>query len=145
MNYCPPYAKACVERDVPIEVIEKVYDLIKDKSPEEQDAIRVEWAKKIEETYPYKPGCDPHSKQLRREVWRQGKVDSRNWLDKLDDLTDEEITSLVPYIANFNCYHWIVEDRVRRPEVSDRQRLEEVRDKVVEFYGNVELQRPLDV
>ena len=53
------YSKACAEREVPLSVIEKVYYEIKDKPPEEQDSIREEWARKIEATYPYKPGKEP--------------------------------------------------------------------------------------
>ena len=54
------YSKACSERDVPCSVIEKVYFLIKDKPPEEQDSIRTEWARIIEETYPYREGKGPN-------------------------------------------------------------------------------------
>lgn len=53
------YSKACSERDVPCSVIEKVYFLIKDKPPEEQDVIRTEWARIIEKTYPYREGKGP--------------------------------------------------------------------------------------
>ena len=59
MKCNPAYYKAVSERKVPYEVIEKVYFLIKDKPPEEQDAIRTEWAKIIEETYPYREGRGP--------------------------------------------------------------------------------------
>lgn len=142
MNFIPAYAKACSEREVPIQIIVKIFCLIKDKPPEEQDAIREEWAKKIEETYPYKPGCDQESKQLRRELWKSGRIDEKNWLDKIDDLSDKEITAIIPYIHNHECYVWVVEDRKKRPDITDRMRLQEIRDKAVTFYDDVDLGRP---
>lgn len=59
MNYVHAYSKACAEREVPFSVIEKVYFEIKDKTPEEQDRIRTDWAKIIEKTYPYRAGREP--------------------------------------------------------------------------------------
>ncbi len=52
MNFVEAYYKACTERNVPSSVKAQVWMEIKDKSPEEQDRIREEWAKIIMETYP---------------------------------------------------------------------------------------------
>ena len=58
------YMKVCTERNVPLSVKRAVAMQIKDLSPEEQDSIREEWAKKIEATYPYKPGREPQTSQI---------------------------------------------------------------------------------
>ena len=62
------YSRACAEREVPLSVIEKVYFMIKDKPPEEQDRIRTEWAKIIENAYPYREGREPGPDDVARDA-----------------------------------------------------------------------------
>ena len=55
------FFKACTERKVPYSLLAKLCVGLDEKTPEEQDSIREEWAKKIEATYPYKEGREPKS------------------------------------------------------------------------------------
>ena len=54
MNFVKSYCKVHMEREVPTSVwVEQAKQLI-GKTPEEQDAMREQWAKEIEAMYPLK-------------------------------------------------------------------------------------------
>ena len=53
------YLKACLERDVPISVIVEQCLSLQGKSEEEQDALREQYAKDVESSYPIKANEKP--------------------------------------------------------------------------------------
>ena len=94
--------------------------------------MRRRFAEDIRKSYPYRPGRDPRSIELYQELRDKG-ITWNNFLENLDERTDEEITCIMNNALHNMCRWWIYEDRDKRPEVTDRQRAEEIRDEVVRF------------
>ena len=58
-SFSKAYCKACSGRIVPTSLLVEQYYQYKDKSEEEQIALKNQFAKEIEATCPYKPGREP--------------------------------------------------------------------------------------
>lgn len=129
------YSKAYITYDIPIDIKIKHIDLsrIYGVTLDVQEELRRRFAEDIQKSYPYSPGRDPRSIELYQELQDKG-ITWSNFLENLDERTDEEITCMMNNTHHNMCRWWIYKDRDKRPEVTDRQRAEEIRDEVVSFY-----------
>ena len=94
------------------------------KGREVTDDDYTKFCSQIESMYPYRWRMDPRHKRIGRSLVER-RVNPRNWLQHLDEMSDMEISYMLeqePGIGRLN------EERMARPDVTDRQYAEGMRD-----------------
>ena len=130
---CKDMEDAIQNYRIPWDIICKCIDLCYGQTPEKQEELKIRFAKDIRNSYPYRPGRDPRSKELYQELTER-KVNQKNWLTMLNQLSDEEITCMLNNANQANLRFWLQEDRQKNPQCPDRLRAENIRDGIIQFY-----------
>jgi len=115
------YIQALLERKTPGSLTEEHAKLLEGKTPAEAREIRDRLALEIMAEYPYKTQVEmDYLDDLRRK-----RIDERNWLEHLDEMTGGEITFMLEQQPGKD---GLDKNRQAHPEITDRIRAEFMRD-----------------
>ena len=120
-TFSEKYSIACADRDVPDTLLALQRVLWMGAAKSKRRAMKEEWAITLMEDYPFKTEAELKY----REALREKKIDERNWLRHLDEMTDREITFMLEQQPGKNGLDL---NRRAHPEISDRIRAEFMRD-----------------